>query len=45
MPQEKTHDLHDFMKQLQDKMAANYKQIQKRASEDPGTAGDQGEKN
>ena len=45
MPQEKTHDLHDFMKQLQDKMAANYKQIQKRASEDPGTAGDQGEEN
>ena len=45
MSQEKTHDLHDFMKQLQDKMAANYKQIQKRATEDPGTAGDQGEEN
>ena len=45
MPQEKTHDLHDFMKQLQDRMAAHYKQIQKRAPEDPGTAGDQGEKN
>ena len=45
MSQEKTHDLHDFMRQLQDRMAANYKQIQKRASEDPGTAGDQGEKN
>lgn len=42
MSQEKTHDLHDFMRQLQDKMTANYKQIQKRASEDPGTAGDQG---
>ena len=45
MSQEKTHDLHDFMKQLQDRMAAHYKQIQKRASEDPGTAGDQGEEN
>lgn len=45
MSQEKTHDLHDFMKQLQDKMAANYEHIQKRASEDPGTAGDQGEEN
>ena len=45
MPQEKPHDLHDFMRQLQDKMAANYKQIQKQASEDPGTAGDQGEEN
>ena len=45
MSEEKTHDLHDFMKQLQDRMAAHYKQIQKRASEDPGTAGDQGEEN
>ena len=45
MSQEKTHDLYDFMRQLQDKMAANYEQIQKRASEDPGTAGDQGEEN
>ena len=45
MSEEKTHDLHDFMQQLTDKMAANYKQIQKRATEDPGTAGDQGEEN
>ena len=45
MSEEKTHNLHDFMQQLTDKMAANYKQIQKRASEDPGTAGDQGEEN
>ena len=45
MPEEKTHDLHEFMRQLQNRMAANYKQIQKRASEDPGTAGDQGEEN
>ena len=45
MSQEKSHDLYDFMRQLKDKMAANYEQIQKRASEDPGTAGDQGEEN
>lgn len=45
MSEEKTHDLYDFMRRLQDKMAANYEQIQKRASEDPGTAGDQGEEN
>ncbi len=45
MSQKKSHDLHDFMRQLQDRMAANYKQIQKRATEDPGTAGDQGEEN
>ena len=45
MSQDKPHDLHDFMKRLQDKMAANYEHIQKRASEDPGTAGDQGEEN
>ena len=45
MSEEKTHDLYDFMQQISDKMAANYKQIQKRATEDPGTAGDQGEEN
>ena len=45
MFEEKTHDLHEFMRQLSDKMAANYKLIQRRASEDPGTAGDQGEEN
>ena len=45
MPQDKTHDLHDFMRQLTDKMSANYNLIQKRATEDPGTAGDQGEEN
>lgn len=43
--QEKNHALYDFMQQLSDKMAANYDFIQKRASEDPGTAGDQGEEN
>ena len=45
MPQDKTHDLHDFMRQLTNKMFANYNLIQKRATEDPGTAGDQGEEN
>ena len=45
MSEEKSHDLHDFMRQLSAKMAANYNLIRKRASEDPGTAGDQGEEN
>ena len=45
MSEEKTHELYDFMRRLSDKMADNYKQIQKRATEDPGTAGDQGEEN
>ena len=45
MAQEKSHDLHDFMQQLSDEMAAEYNRIQKRATEDPGTAGDQGEEN
>lgn len=41
----KAHDLHDFMQQITDEMAAEYDRIQKRATEDPGTAGDQGEEN
>ena len=45
MSQEKTHDLYDFMRQLSNEMAAEYDRIQKRATEDPGTAGDQGEEN
>ena len=45
MSQEKTHDLYDFMRQLQNDMAAEYDRIQKRTTEDPGTAGDQGEEN
>ena len=45
MSQEKTHDLYDFMRQLSDEMAEEYDRIQKRATEDPGTAGDQGEEN
>ena len=45
MSKEKSHDLYDFMQQLSDEMAAEYTRIQKRAAEDPGTAGDQGEEN
>lgn len=45
MSQEKTHDLHDFMRQISNEMSAEYDRIQKRATEDPGTAGDQGEEN
>jgi hypothetical protein len=39
------HDLHDFMRQASEKMAADYKRIVKRSREDPGTAGDEGEAN
>lgn len=42
---DKTHDLHDFMRQISNEIAAEYERIQKRAPEDPGTAGDQGEEN
>lgn len=45
MSKEKPHDLYEFMRQLSDEMAAEYDRIQKRATEDPGTAGDQGEEN
>lgn len=45
MSQEKTHDLDDFMRHLSNEMTAEYNRIQKRATEDPGTAGDQGEEN
>ena len=45
MSEEKTHDLHEFMRQLSTEMAAEYDRIQMRATEDPGTAGDQGEEN
>ena len=40
-----THDLVNFMQALTREMDAEYQRIQKRASEDPGTAGDQGEEN
>ena len=42
---DKKHDLHDFMVQVTQEMATEYDRIQKRATEDPGTAGDQGEEN
>lgn len=45
MDKKKQHDLHDFMRQISVEMSAEYDRIQKRATEDPGTAGDQGEEN
>lgn len=42
---QKSHDLYDFMHQISNEMAAEYNRIQMRATEDPGTAGDQGEEN
>jgi len=45
MPEQKGHDLYDFMRQISSEMSAEYDRIQKRATEDPGTAGDQGEEN
>lgn len=41
----KTNDLYDFMKTATREMHEEYIRIQKRATEDPGTAGDQGEEN
>jgi hypothetical protein len=40
-----SNDLFDFMVQATKEMADEYARIQKRATEDPGTAGDQGEEN
>ena len=45
MTKQKSHDLYDFMLQISDEMSAEYNRIQMRATEDPGTAGDQGEEN
>ena len=45
MSDEKTHDLYDFMRQVSAEIASEYDRIQKRSTEDPGTAGDQGEEN
>src|ERR1700733_122707 len=39
------HDIHDFVISSQKRIEAEYARIQKRAKEDPGTAGDQGEEN
>ena len=40
MPQEKTHDLYNFMQQLTNEMAEEYDRIQMRATEDQGNAGE-----
>ena len=40
-----SNDLFDFMKGISAQLSAEYDRIQKRATEDPGTAGDQGEEN
>ena len=40
-----SHDLYDFMSHISNEMTSEYERIQKRATEDPGTAGDQGEEN
>ncbi len=45
MSENMNHELHDFLQQTSDEMAAEYNRIQKRATKDPGTAGDQGEEN
>lgn len=42
---EKSNDLMEFMAAATQEMASNYETIRKRSSEDPGTAGDQGEEN
>ena len=42
MPQ---HDIHDFVISSQKDIEEEYSRIRKRANEDPGTAGDQGEEN
>ncbi len=39
------HDIHDFVISSHDEIAKEYARIRKRASQDPGTAGDQGEEN
>jgi hypothetical protein len=40
-----SHDLFNFLASVTQDMALEYERIQKRATEDPGTAGDQGEEN
>jgi hypothetical protein len=39
------HDIHDFLISAQRDIQDEYQRIMKRATEDPGTAGDQGEEN
>ena len=45
MSEQRKHDLHHFMQQLMNRIAEEYTRIQMRATEDPGTAGDQTEEN
>ncbi len=42
---ETEHDLFDFIRAATDDIAGEYQRIQKRAKDDPGTAGDEGEEN
>jgi hypothetical protein len=42
---EERHDIHDFLVSAQRDIQEEYERILKRATEDPGTAGDQGEEN
>ncbi|MBU4037603.1 MAG: hypothetical protein KKA35_14350 [Proteobacteria bacterium] len=42
---EEKHDIHDFLISAQRDIQEEYDRILKRATEDPGTAGDQGEEN
>lgn len=39
------HELQEFLREAQDKLAGEYRRISFRATEDPGTAGDEGEEN
>ena len=39
------HELEEFLRQDQTEIAAEYKRIYRRSTEDPGTAGDEGEEN
>jgi hypothetical protein len=39
------HELREFVDQVSDQLAAEYARIRRRAREDPGTAGDEGEEN
>ncbi|MDH4743155.1 hypothetical protein OMP43_03885 [Sphingomonas sp. CBMAI 2297] len=43
MPEE--HPLYDFLNQVTNEMASEYRRIVARAAQDPGTAGDEGEEN
>ena len=39
------HDIHDFVRRSQQELQSEYLRIRKRAADDPGTAGGQGEEN